>query len=127
MVLLQCPHCDDEIELEDGFFGLFDCPHCENEFEWESPNGDEVGNFEPIGTESMNVHFKKAGTILALTVISMAGITFFIFLFNGESIGDSFGWMFFAAMITAAVWIPVSFIPSIIYLIWHYVKGRQDD
>ena len=82
MVLLQCPHCDDEIELEDGFFGLFDCPHCENEFEWESPNGDEVGNFEPIGTESMNVHFKKAGTILALTLISMAGITFFYLPFQ---------------------------------------------
>ncbi len=127
MVLLQCPHCDDEIELDDGSFGLFDCPHCENEFEWEDSDDDEVGNFEPIGTESMNVDFKKAGIILALTVVSMAVLTFFLFLFNGESIGDSFVWTFYAAVIAAAVWIPVSFIPSIMYLIWHYLKSLRDD
>lgn len=127
MVLLQCPHCDDEIELDDGSFGLFDCPHCENEFKWEDSDDDEVGNFEPIGTESMNVDFKKAGIILALTVVSMAVLTFFLFLFNGESIGDSFVWTFYAAVIAAAVWIPVSFIPSIMYLIWHYLKSLRDD
>ncbi len=127
MVLLQCPHCDDEIELDDGSFGLFDCPHCENEFEWEDSDDDEVGNFEPIGTESMNVHFKKAGIILALTVVSMAVLTFFLFLLNGESIGDSFVWTFYAAVIAAAVWIPVSFIPSILHLIWHYLKSLRDD
>ena len=34
MVEIQCPHCDEGIELEDDVFGLFDCPFCEEEFEW---------------------------------------------------------------------------------------------
>jgi len=35
MVEIQCPHCEEDIELEDGVFGLFDCPHCNNEFEFK--------------------------------------------------------------------------------------------
>ena len=34
MVEIECPHCDEGIELEDDVFGLFDCPFCEEEFEW---------------------------------------------------------------------------------------------
>jgi len=34
MVVIECPHCDEDIELDDDAFGLFDCPYCENEFEW---------------------------------------------------------------------------------------------
>lgn len=34
MVLIQCPHCEEEIELDDDAFGEFQCPHCEGEFEW---------------------------------------------------------------------------------------------
>jgi len=26
MVEIQCPHCEEDVELEDGVFGLFDCP-----------------------------------------------------------------------------------------------------
>ena len=36
MVEIQCPHCDEDIELEDGAFGLFNCPHCDEEFSWDS-------------------------------------------------------------------------------------------
>ena len=35
MVVIQCPHCEKDIELEDGASGLFDCPHCNEEFSWE--------------------------------------------------------------------------------------------
>ena len=35
VVEVQCPHCDEDVELEDGIFGLFHCPHCNNEFEFE--------------------------------------------------------------------------------------------
>lgn len=35
MVVIQCPHCHLEVELDDGVSGLFDCPHCGEEFEWE--------------------------------------------------------------------------------------------
>ena len=32
MVVIQCPHCSLEVELDDGISGLFDCPHCGEEF-----------------------------------------------------------------------------------------------
>ena len=34
MVVIQCPHCEEEIELDDDAFGEFQCPYCEGEFEW---------------------------------------------------------------------------------------------
>jgi len=34
MVEILCPHCEEEIELEDGASGDFECPHCDGEFEW---------------------------------------------------------------------------------------------
>ena len=35
MVTIECPHCDEELEMEDDAVGLFDCPYCSEEFEWE--------------------------------------------------------------------------------------------
>ena len=35
MVEIECPHCDEDIELDDDEFGLFECPYCEEEFLWE--------------------------------------------------------------------------------------------
>ena len=35
MTIIQCPHCDGDVELPNGAVGLFDCPHCNNEFEYE--------------------------------------------------------------------------------------------
>ena len=37
MVVIECPHCDEEIEMDDGAFGLFECPYCEGEYEWGEP------------------------------------------------------------------------------------------
>ena len=34
MVIVECPHCDEDIELPDTADGLFECPHCNEEFEW---------------------------------------------------------------------------------------------
>ena len=34
MVEILCPHCEEEIELDDDASGEFACPHCEGEFEW---------------------------------------------------------------------------------------------
>ena len=36
MVTVQCPHCEKDVELEDGHIGLFDCPFCEQQFSWEN-------------------------------------------------------------------------------------------
>ena len=34
MAIVQCPHCEKDIELENGVAGQFDCPYCEQEFTW---------------------------------------------------------------------------------------------
>ena len=41
MVQILCPHCDEEIELDDDASGEFACPHCEGEFEWNMDIGSE--------------------------------------------------------------------------------------
>ena len=35
MVVIQCPHCREDVELEDGVFGLFACPYCDEEFDYD--------------------------------------------------------------------------------------------
>ena len=47
MVVIQCPHCENNIELEDDASGLFDCPHCDEEFSWGSDLDNEVEFYEP--------------------------------------------------------------------------------
>jgi len=34
MAVIQCPHCGEDIELEDGAVGLFDCPYCDEDFSY---------------------------------------------------------------------------------------------
>ena len=34
MVVIECPYCEEDIELDDDAFGLFECPYCDQEFEW---------------------------------------------------------------------------------------------
>ena len=35
MVVIQCPHCVEDIELEGESSGLFDCPYCHKDFTWK--------------------------------------------------------------------------------------------
>jgi len=37
MVVISCPHCSGELELDDDASGDFECPHCAGEFAWEQP------------------------------------------------------------------------------------------
>ena len=68
MVEIECPHCDEDIELDDDEFGLFECPNCEEEFEWypESTNQDEdlfwqgdfwIGTLVPFLTALLGIFF----------------------------------------------------------------------
>jgi len=41
MVDILCPHCEEEIELEDDAKGDFLCPYCDGEFEWGMEDEDE--------------------------------------------------------------------------------------
>ena len=40
MVEILCPHCDEEIGLDDDAIGEFSCPHCDEDFTWEGLTSD---------------------------------------------------------------------------------------
>lgn len=55
MVDILCPHCEEEIGLDDDASGEFACPHCEGEFEWNmqpqmqnQPYGDRPASTMPF-------------------------------------------------------------------------------
>ena len=38
MVVIECPYCSEDIEMDDDAYGLFECPYCSGEYEWgEAP------------------------------------------------------------------------------------------
>ena len=51
MVEILCPHCEDEIALDDDASGIFACPHCDGEFEW---------NLEPTTAPILQAHASQA-------------------------------------------------------------------
>ena len=57
MVEIQCPHCEEDVELEKGGSGLFDCPHCNNEFEF-------------IDTQT-TISYRPKGVVIILLIISL--------------------------------------------------------
>ena len=40
MVEILCPHCDEEIGLDDDAFGEFSCPYCDEDFTWDGLSSD---------------------------------------------------------------------------------------
>ena len=46
MVEILCPHCEEEIELDDDASGTFACPFCDGEFEWNLDDEDDIEEFE---------------------------------------------------------------------------------
>ena len=49
MVQILCPHCEEEIELDDDALGEFACPYCEGEFEWNMDSDSEGYDEEDAG------------------------------------------------------------------------------
>ena len=41
-MLVECPHCAEEVEIESGNGSVFECPHCAFDFEVESNSSIEV-------------------------------------------------------------------------------------
>jgi len=77
MVVIQCPHCEEEIVLDDDAFGEFECPHCENEFEWG-------GDFQ---TNDLKVKF-----LLFLFGIFSPVLLFFVSLWIQIAVFPPSGW-----------------------------------
>ena len=68
MVVIQCPHCNLEVELDNEESGLFDCPHCGKEFEFDA--------FEHILENAINQREQIQGSLDRHQVIDMHGISF---------------------------------------------------
>ena len=70
MVEIQCPHCDKNIELEDGISGMFDCPYCHNEFIWgNEKQTKQISNQHINHHESMPLAFKIVFGMIAGLII----------------------------------------------------------
>jgi uncharacterized protein (DUF983 family) len=98
MVEIQCPHCEEDVELEDGVFGLFDCPHCDEEFDWRRDEDSStalkqlfVGFFSPIGFLILAMIFHESYD----SVIYLCGLSFISAIFmiiKGYLAGDKWTW-----------------------------------
>ena len=84
MVEIQCPHCDKNIELEDGISGMFDCPYCQNEFTWGNEGKTkQISNQHINNHESMPLGFKIVfGIIAGLILLVIFGYLFLLMLFD---------------------------------------------
>ena len=51
MVDILCPHCEQEIAIDDDACGDFECPHCGGEFEWNLHQQDLT--LETLPTKSL--------------------------------------------------------------------------
>lgn len=82
MVVIQCPHCVEDVELEDGAFGLFDCPHCDEEFEYESSTNSGAVNV--ISKAGLNATLKVGfGLLFGSIIVILFGFTLLYGAING--------------------------------------------
>ncbi len=112
MVVIQCPHCGKNVELEDGASGLFDCPQCEQDFSY----GNDDTALPPFRHSQlfMSRGMKIGLAIIALGVISIIGLS--IASFWG-ALDGSYGWGFIPCGI-CAIGIPI-------VVISFFVRGYQ--
>ena len=110
MVEIQCPHCDEDVELEDDVFGLFDCPHCDEEFTWEDDFDGKSVSSKFMRNLSM-VNGVEVGLVILLIAVIVFPVMPFLF---GIDDYDILVWMF-AAFIIFCIGIVVLFVG-----LWRY-------
>ena len=72
LVEIECPHCEEDIELDDDEFGLFECPHCEEEFLWEQEsNGIEIKPPAELSLSDLRYFVPPAVLIGGLIIIGL--------------------------------------------------------
>ena len=79
MVEILCPHCEQEIELDDDASGEFACPHCDGEFEWNiQPEVEQFDEPDSLLLTLVSGFFsgRLLLTGLALLVASVVGFGF---------------------------------------------------
>jgi len=105
VVEIVCPHCEEDIVLEDGDFGTFECPYCNGEFDW---NEEETEDFNiPDGYISegksrnwiiksiknlMSGSFLLSGVVMVIVAFLVATSSgSFIMDWNGEGTSEFAG------------------------------------
>lgn len=88
MVEIQCPHCAENVELEDDVFGLFDCPHCDEEFTWE--DDEDVSNEHTTNLPVISGVTIGIGTVGFVLLLSMIFFVWFL-LYVRESLDGAYG------------------------------------
>ena len=112
MVEIQCPHCGEDVELEDGASGLFDCPHCEQDFSY----GD-YDNALPRFRRSQL--FMSMGMKIGLAIMAISVITFIVLaIVNYDESGPYSGMWIFIPCGILAIGIPI-------VVISFFVRGYQ--
>ena len=87
MVEILCPHCEEEIALDDDASGEFVCPHCDGEFEWNTKpeqvyQENKILEYsESIGSSGMIMKIISTGLFgsfflsgIVMIVVSIAGL-----------------------------------------------------
>lgn len=85
MVEIVCPHCEEEIELDDDASGEFLCPLCDGEFEWNTNSTNNREKFTSIEAEerararSLGLKILRTGAsstlfIMGIVMIAMGSI-----------------------------------------------------
>ena len=83
MVVIECPHCEEHIELDDDASGLFECPFCEGEFEWGMDDVEEKNS-------SIDLFSSSYSTLIAAHAgLSLTAIIFALISINSLWMGDS--------------------------------------
>ena len=113
MVEIQCPHCGEDVELEDGDSGLFDCPHCEQDFSY----GD-YDNALPRFRRSQL--FMSMGMKIGLAIMAIGVITYIGFAISADSGGE--GWGDYASVVIPCGILAIG-IPIVV--ISFFVRGYQ--
>ena len=120
MVEIECPHCDEDIELDDDELGLFECSYCEEEFEWIPETAIDsdmfrqfefwIGSLIPFGITFFGISMSLI--ILGDSWDFVGAVLIFVLLCPIFSIGIGiFGYiqkrmlLWFGAITSLAVWI----------------------
>jgi len=89
MIDIQCPYCNEDIELDDDDFGLFKCPYCDEEFRWEQ-DSDDIAIKSSEASSKSDLHRLALPGIL---IVILLGIVLVIFWFvSSYAKAMSCGW-----------------------------------
>ena len=114
MVVIQCPHCEEDIELDDGASGFFDCPYCDNEISFSANELVAPNLF------ARSQLFMSAGMKIGLAIMAIGVITFIGFAIFEDGGGGS--WNNYAATVIPCGIICIG-IPVVV--ISFFIRGYQ--